>query len=92
MPKQKRSNSSPESDGAYLLKITLYAILGSLWLKLGQPLALGPVIVSGLPVGLLIGLLFASHDHFQVDRKIEYAVLLVATIVSYYLPTGIILG
>lgn len=89
--KQKRAVRSEESDGAYLLKIVLYIILGSLWLRFPAPLPIGPIMLSGFPLGLLVGLLFASHDHFQVDRKIEYVVLILAAIVSLFLPTGIIL-
>ncbi|MGF7229310.1 MAG: hypothetical protein ACQR33_05000 [Candidatus Saccharibacteria bacterium] len=42
-----------------------------------------------LPVGLAIGLFFTSHEHFQIDRKIEYAVLLVAMLVGYFAPFGL---
>ncbi len=81
-----------EKDGAYFLKLVLYLILGSFWLKFAAPINLGgDFLLRGLPVGLFVGLLFASHDHFQIDRKIEYAILLVMTTVSLFLPVGIIL-
>lgn len=91
MPKTKKSTSSQESDSAYFLKLVLYVVLGTLWLKFQSPLVIGDFLFTGVPIGLLIGLLFASHDHFQVDRKIEYAILIIMTIVSYFLPAGIIL-
>ena len=86
MAKTKR----PEGDSAYFLKLVLYVVLGSLWLKFSNPIHLGDFNLHGFPLGLLVGLVFASHDHFQVDRKIEYAVLIIVTIVSFFLPTGIV--
>jgi len=62
-----------------------------LWLKFSMPLEIGSFVLTGIPLGLMVGLLFASHDHFQVDRKIEYAILIVMTVMSYFLPTGIVI-
>lgn len=87
MPKPK---AKTEKDSSFFLKLVLYVILGSIWLRFGQPLVIGELTINALPLGFVIGLLFASHDHFQVDRKIEYAVLLIATIASLFLPTGIL--
>lgn len=81
----------PESDSTYFLKLVLYVVLGSVWLKFESPLSLGGFILNGIPIGLLIGIIFARHDHFQVDRKIAYAVLLVVTILSYFAPSGILI-
>ena len=89
--KQKNISKNIETDSAYLLKIIMYIIFGALWIRFAAPLHIGPFILNGIPIGLLIGLIFASHDHFQVDRKIEYVVLIVVAIVSNFLPTGIVL-
>lgn len=82
--KKARARSS-EMDSVYLLKLALFLILGSQWLYL--------VSANGsqlpIPVGVIVGALFASHDHFRIDRKIEYAILLVAMFVGYWLPMGI---
>jgi hypothetical protein len=84
--KQKRKNNkNNESDSEYMLKLIMYLIVGSLWLK---------VTTAGgsqlpLPIGFLIGLLFASHERFRIDRKIEYAVLLVAMLLGFWLPIGV---
>ena len=94
MPKRKtnkKTHENPERDSTYFLKLVLFVILGTLWLKLSTAIAIGPFVISGIPLGLFIGLIFASHEHFQVDRKLEYAVLLVMTIVSYFLPAGIVI-
>jgi hypothetical protein len=81
----KKKYQTTELDGVYLLKMVLYLILGSQWLWIEQ--AWGNRIP--VPVGLLVGLLFAMHDHFQIDRKIEYAVLLLAMFVGYTAGVGI---
>ena len=80
-----------ESDGAYFLKLVLYVVLGSLWIKFAVPVEIGSFVVSGVPFGLFLGLVIASHDHFQVDRKIEYAILILMTILTYFLPAGIVI-
>lgn len=90
MPKKTKKSADIEKDSTYFLKLVVYIILGTFWLKFLTPLQIGDVALQGLPVGLVIGLVFASHDHFQIDRKIEYAILIVMTIVSYFLPAGIV--
>lgn len=84
----KKSVVRTESDSAYFLKIVLFFILGTFWVRLVN-VNVGPFEHLSLPIGLLIGLAFASHEHFQIDRKIEFAVLLAATFISFYLPVGI---
>jgi hypothetical protein len=72
-------------DGVYLLKMTLYLLIGSLWLKIDN----GVGMHIPLPIGLAIGLFFATHEHFRIDRKIEYAILLVAMLFGYFAPYGL---
>ena len=89
MAKQKRKASkTTESDSVYFLKLILYFLFGTFWIRLLN-VSIGPFEHLSLPIGLLLGLLFASHEHFQIDRKIEFAVLLAATFISFYLPVGI---
>lgn len=83
MSKNKRQK---ESDGAYLLKLVLYAIIGAQWLFIKTRTG-GQI---PLPSGVIIGMVFASHDHFQIDRKIEYAVLLVAMLVGFFSQVGLV--
>lgn len=73
------------NDSGYFLKLVLYLILGSLWLKVSD----GQSWSIPIPVGLILGLIFASHDHFKIDRKIEYAVLLIATLIGFWAPVGL---
>ncbi len=77
-----------ELDSVYFLKLVLYLVIGSMWLKITK----GENLQIPLPLGGLVGLLFASHEHFQIDRKIEYAVLLVAILVGFWLPFGVFLN
>ena len=82
---KRPADSGQELDGVFLLKLVLYLILGSMWIKVYQNDTPGLPI----PIGLLIGLFFTRHEHFQIDRKIEYAVLLVAMLVGYLAPYGL---
>lgn len=77
--------SSDTFDGVYLLKLMLYLLLGSVWLKVSKG-SHGSVPV---PVGLLVGLVFTLHEHFQIDRKIEYAIMLVAMLFGFFAPYGL---
>lgn len=79
------SKQQKETDGVYAFKIVLYFLLGCLWVQ-----AFNDSVA--LPIGLLIGIVFASHDHFAIDRKIEYVVLLIATILSFIAPIGFVLS
>ncbi len=91
MAKTKTKQQGTEPDSTYFLKLVLYVVLGSFWLKFSQPIPIGDFLVHGFPLGLVIGLMFAAHDHFQVDRKIEYALLVLMTIITFFLPAGIVL-
>jgi ABC-type dipeptide/oligopeptide/nickel transport system permease component len=84
--KKSRSlkKNEQEMDSTYLLKLVLYMIIGSQWVRITKGSTQFP-----LPVGLVIGILFAMHDHFQIDRKVEYALLLASTFVAFWLPLGL---
>ena len=90
-PKTKPKQTGREPDSVYFLKLVLYIVLGSFWLKFNNPIHIGNFALNAFPLGLLVGLVFASHDHFQIDRKIEYATLIIVTIVTFFLPAGIVL-
>jgi len=74
-----------ETDSAYFLKLVLYLILGSLWIKVSD----GSTFQIPIPVGLIFGLVLTTHEHFRVDRKIEYAILLVSAFIGFWAPIGI---
>lgn len=88
---KKPAQQPVQKDSVYFLKLVLYIIAGAMWLRFQQPIEVLGLSISALPVGLVIGLLFIRHEKLQIDRKIEYAVLLIATVVSTIVGTGIIL-
>lgn len=75
-----------ELDSVYMLKLVLFLIVGSQWLRFTDDSAL---TLLPIPIGFLVGLAFAAHDHFRIDRKVEYAVLLVAMFAGFWTQTGI---
>lgn len=77
-----------ESDSLFFLKILMFFILGTVWLRFDTVDFLG---LSAVPIGLPVGIMFASHDHFMIDRKIEYTILLVSTVISFFLPIGLVI-
>ena len=81
-----------ESDGTYFLKLVVFVLLGTLWLKFAQPFSWMSIPFTGIPLGMLVGLVLVSRfEKYQSDRKIWYAILLVVTIISYFVPAGIVL-
>lgn len=81
-----------ESDSTYFLKLVVFVLLGTLWLKFAQPVSWLGMPIGGFPIGLLAGLLLVSKfEKYQSDRKIWYAILLVVTIICYFVPAGIVI-
>lgn len=81
-----------ESDSTYFLKLVIFVLLGTFWIKLGEPISLGIIPVAAIPVGLLLGLvLVRQFEKHQSDRKIWYAILLIVTIISNFTASGIVI-
>ena len=81
-----------ESDSTYFLKLVVYVLLGTFWLKFASPVTVLGVPFGGVPVGMLIGLLLVRYaEKYQSNRKIWYAILLVVTIISHFVPAGIVI-
>jgi hypothetical protein len=89
MAKQKRNQQTTDNDGAFILKLVLYVILGSLWLKIHNANLNAGIPI---PIGLIVGIIFSSHEHFRIDRKIEYGVLIIAALVGLMVPYGLFIG
>jgi hypothetical protein len=89
MVKAKQKKRAPKAaqnwDGVFMLKMVLYLILGSMWVKISH----GGTLHIPVPVGFIVGLLFAVHEHFQIDRKLEYTLLLAAMLIGYVAPFGL---
>lgn len=84
---KKNKSAFTEPDSAFFLKAVVFLILGSQWVYLESY----PDWQIPIPVGLILGLVFATHEHFQIDRKIEYVVLLFAAFISFWLPIGLVI-
>lgn len=87
-PGKNKTSKANESDNAYILKIVLFLIVGSQWIRLTDSEFTRQIPI---PFGLMAGFLFAVHDHFQIDRKIEYAVLVLACLVGFWTQAGLTL-
>jgi hypothetical protein len=89
--KQKRKISksraqTQELDSVFMLKLVLYLIIGAQWIRFENH---DGVTQIPIPIGLIIGMLFAAHDHFKIDRRIEFAVLLIAMFVGFWTQVGV---
>jgi dipeptide/tripeptide permease len=79
-----KNKQSQELDSVYFLKMVFFLVLGSLWVRISSANSEIP-----LPLGLAIGVILASREQLQIDRKIEYAILIMAMFLGYWLPIGI---
>jgi hypothetical protein len=81
-----------ESDGTYLLKLVVFVLLGTFWIKLGTPVSWLGMPIHGFPVGLLVGMLLVRQfEKHQEDRKIWYAILIVVSIICYFAAAGVVI-
>lgn len=85
MAKTKKKKFTQQTDGLYLFKLVIFLLLGSIWIKVTD----GTNLQIPIPVGFVLGLLFAVREHVQSDRKIQYAVLVLAMFFGYFAPYGI---
>lgn len=89
MPKKKTAKSqTTDQNGVFFLKIMLFVLVGSMWVKASY----GSSVGVSLPIGLILALPFVMHEHFQIDKKIEYAVIVLAMLVGYFAPFGFYIG
>lgn len=84
--KIKKSNYEP--DSVFFMKIVLYFLLGSMWIDVAN-VEIGDSSLV-VPIGLILGIYFAHHEHFQIDRKIEYTLLLFTAVLSFIAPIGFV--
>ena len=81
-----------EGDSTYFLKLVIVTLIGTVWLKFQTPLSAGGFVLNALPVGLAIGVLLVRFfEKSPFDRRIWYAMMLLVTIVSYFLPAGLVI-
>lgn len=81
-----------EADGVYFLKLVVVVLLSTLWLKFTTPIVWGGIPFGGFPIGALIAVIgIKLFEKDSVDRKIWFAVLVMVTILSYFVPAGIVI-
>ena len=76
--------ASKELDGLFLLKLVLYLIIGSQWVRFTR----GGMTIP-IPIGVIVGVFFARTEKFQIDRKLEFVVLLMAMFIGFWVLPGI---
>jgi len=65
-----------ESDFAFLIKSALYLILGTVWVGWGA--------FRWLPAGVIIGFALTKVEALGINRKIEYALLVVGGLLGLF--------
>ncbi len=68
------STNQTEYDSVYFLKILLFLVLSSTWVAFNGH--------KYLPAGLIAGLILVQRERFQIDRKIEYAIMLIGAVLG----------
>jgi hypothetical protein len=87
--RERRSSASQEENNSvFFLKLVVLLIVGSQWIYIQE----SSDWQIPIPVGLVLGLVLVTHEHFQIDRKIEYVVLLFACFIAFWLPVGLIIN
>ena len=81
-----------DADGTYFLKLVVVVLLSTLWIKFGTALSWNGLMLSAFPLGALAALvLIRLVEKNPYDRKIWFAVLMVVTLISYFVPAGIVI-
>jgi len=81
-----------EGDGVYFLKLVVVVLLGTLWIKFATPMSWNGIPLGAFPLGALIGFVgIRVFEKDRYDRKIWFAVLVIVTILSYFVPAGIVI-
>lgn len=79
-----------EPDSVFFLKILVLLIISTMWLRFSSNGELSGTELN-LPLGGAAAFVLVQFDHFAIDRKIEYVVVLISSFISFFLPVGIIL-
>lgn len=91
-PHHGRQKPFIEGDAVYFMKLVAVVLLATLWIKFATPMTWNGVPLSAFPLGAFLA--FVAVKLFERDtmnRKIWFAVLVVVTIISYFVPAGIVL-
>lgn len=81
-----------EADGIYFLKLVFVVLLSTLWVKLATPFVMFSMPIMGIPVGFFaVIVLIRIFENNPIDRKIWFAVSMIITILSYFVPAGVVI-
>lgn len=81
-----------EKESWFFLKLVIFVILSALWLRLSQPLAVGPLVIQAVPIGLMVALLLVLKiEKYQFNRKIWYVTLIMMAILTSFTPVGVMI-
>lgn len=78
-----KKNNRKDSDRVFL-KLVIFLVLGFFWIKIKFN-----TIIIPIPVGLILGVCLINYNKLIIDRKIDYAVLLLAMLIGFWAPTGL---
>ncbi len=76
MSKKSTRKRFYESDFAFLIKSALYLILGTVWIGWGG--------LRWIPIGVIAGFGFSKIEVLRINRKIEYALLVVGALLGLF--------
>lgn len=71
----------------YLLKLCLLFALGLIWLRFGIEVG----SFTAVPLGLIVGIIVIVFEPLEHARSLELSILIASTVLSFFLPIGIIL-
>lgn len=81
-----------DSDAVFITKLVVVLLLGSFWVKFQSAASPEHAGLVGLPVGLVLGLfLIWRFEQSPFNRRLWYAIIILATTTSLFLPAGIII-
>lgn len=74
--KKKPHTRSIGKDFVFLVKAALYLLLGTVWIAFGGHRL--------LPIGIIVGFGLSQIEFLRIDRKIEFALLVVGALFGLY--------
>lgn len=91
-PHHGRRKPFIEGDAVYFAKLVAVVLLATFWIKFASPMTWNGVPMSAFPLGAFVAFVFVKlFEHDRMNRKIWFAVLVVVTIVSYFVPAGVVI-
>ena len=80
-----------DKEALFFLKLVLFIVLSAFWIRLKDPIDVGPLVIQAIPIGLAIALLLVVRiEKYQFNRKIWYTTLILMAILTSFTPVGII--